>query len=263
MKRYFYVYRCFLKQYLKTLMEYRGDFIFGLFGFFLVQGTSLIFIGLVFNNIPDLKGWSFDEILFIYGFSQIPRGIDHIFTDYLWLFSRVSIVKGEVDRYLLRPLNPLFQVIATRFQPDGFGELVIGFILVIYTGVKLDLKVSVMFVIGFIIAVIGGTLIYTAIKLITASIAFWIKDSFSCMRIGYELAGFAKYPVSIYPGGIKGILTFIVPFAFTGYYPAAYLLGKINFLEGIMLTLVVGVIFILIAYYVWVKGLAAYESSGN
>lgn len=263
MKRYFYVYKCFLKQYLKTLMEYRGDFLFGLFGFLLVQGTSLIFIGLIFNNIPALKGWSFDEILFIYGFSQIPRGIDHIFTDYLWLFSRVSIVKGEVDRYLLRPLNPLFQVIATRFQPDGFGELIIGFILVIYTGIKLDLKIDFMFVLGFIIAVIGGTLIYTAVKLITASIAFWIKDSFSCMRIGYELGGFAKYPVSIYPGGIKGILTFIVPFAFTGYYPAAYMLNKESFFYGVILTLIVGIVFIGIAYFVWIKGLSAYESSGN
>ncbi|WP_436514234.1 ABC transporter permease [Clostridium thermobutyricum] len=263
MKRYLYVYKCFLKQYLKTLMEYREDFLCGLFGFLLIQATSLIFINLIFNNIPSLKGWTLNEILFIYGFSQIPRGIDHIFTDYLWMFSGGSIVKGEVDRYLLRPLNPLFQVIANRFQPDGFGELIIGFILVIYSGMKLGLTVNFIMIIAFIIAVIGGVFIYTGVKLITASMAFWIKNSFQCVRMGYELGGFAKYPVSIYPGGIRGILTFIVPFAFTGYYPAAYMLNKESFFKGIILTFIVGVIFIGVAYCVWLKGLSAYESSGN
>ena len=129
MKRYLKIYFKFLKQYIKTLMEYKEDFIYGMIGFFLIQGTSIIFINLIFDNIQSLKGWSFYEIIFIYGFSQIPRGIDHIFTDYLWIFSGNSIVRGEFDRYLLRPLNPLFQVIAERFQPEGFGELVVGFIV--------------------------------------------------------------------------------------------------------------------------------------
>ena len=81
MKRYIRLYKKFLQQYIKSLMEYRIDFILGLIGFVLVQMTGIIFLNLVFNCIPDLKGWSFYEILFIYGLAQIPRGIDHIFTD--------------------------------------------------------------------------------------------------------------------------------------------------------------------------------------
>lgn len=263
MKRYFKIYIQFLKQYIKTLMEYKEDFIYGLVGFFLIQLTSLIFIGLVFNNIQSLKGWTFYEIIFIYGFSQIPRGIDHVFTDYLWIFSGNSIRTGEFDRYLLRPLNPLFQVIAQRFQPEGFGELIVGFLLIIYSGIKLQIEVTPVKIIGFIIAVIGGTLIYTAIKLAAASIAFWTKTSFRHLQIAYELSGFAKYPVTIYPGMVKNLLTFIVPFAFTGFYPGAYLLGKESFFVGVILTLVVGAVAICVAYLIWLKGLSIYESVGN
>lgn len=88
MKRYARLYIKFMQQYIKSLLEYRGDFILGLVGFFFVQFVGIIFLQLVFNAIPSLSGWSFYEILFIYGFAQIPRGIDHVFTDYLWIFSQ-------------------------------------------------------------------------------------------------------------------------------------------------------------------------------
>lgn len=67
MRRYVRLYNQFLKQYLKSLMEYRADFVFGLIGFIFVQLTGVIFIQLIFSSIPSLNGWSYDEVLFIYG----------------------------------------------------------------------------------------------------------------------------------------------------------------------------------------------------
>ena len=128
--KYIKLYKKFFQQYVKVLIEYRASFILGLIGFFFGQLTGIIFIQLIFNSIPSLDGWSFYEIIFIYGMAQIPRGIDHVFTDYLWIFSWKTIVEGEFDRYLLRPINPLFQVIAQCVQPDGLGEIIIGTILV-------------------------------------------------------------------------------------------------------------------------------------
>lgn len=263
MKKYVRLYNSFLKQYLKSLMEYKTDFFIGLFGFLLIQGSGVIFLGLVFSSIPSLKGWSFYEILFIYGFAQIPRGIDHIFTDNLWIFGWKHIVQGEFDRYLLRPLNPLFQLLAERFQPDGFGEIIVGISLLIISSINLDLSFSFFTPIIFIFAVLGGTLIYTSIKLITSSLAFWFKNSMAFISMSYNLSDFAKYPVSIYPKTLKGIVTYIFPFAFTGFYPAAYFLGKETLFMGVILTCIMSVIFILIGYKVWLIGLRKYESAGN
>ena len=172
MKKYCKLYIKFLQQYIKTLIEYRADFILGLIGFLFVQSIGVIFIGLIFNNIPSLKGWSFYEILFIYGFAQIPRGIDHVFTDQLWIFSWQTIVEGKFDKYLVRPLNPLFQVIVEKFQPDGFGEIIIGSILLIFSWVKLGVEVTIIKMISLVIIIIFASFIYTAIKLAVASIAF-------------------------------------------------------------------------------------------
>ena len=190
MKRYLKLYRKFLEQYIKTLIEYRADFILGLIGFLLVQGIGIIFISLVFKSIPNLKGWSFYEILFIYGFAQIPRGIDHVFTDQIWMLSGRIIVQGEFDRYLVRPLNPLFQIIVEKFQPDGFGEIIVGTIILVTAWSKIGLEVTVGRIIALIFVILCGTVIYTAIKLAVASIAFWVKFAQSYLYMDYQLSTF-------------------------------------------------------------------------
>lgn len=263
MKRYLKLYNKFLQQYLKSLMEYRADFITGLIGFFFSQSTGVIFLTLIFNSIPNLQGWSFYEILFIYGFAQIPRGIDHVFTDNLWIFGWKHIVKGDFDRYLIRPLNPLFQLIAEKFQPDGFGEILVGTILVFFAGGNLGLTLSITKIILFLIAILAGTFIYTSIKLAAASLAFWVKISSPYISMTYQLSTFAKYPVSIYPSVIKNIVTYVVPFAFTGFYPASYFLGKGTAFMGIAVTCLIAFIFIIISYNIWNLGIKKYESSGN
>ncbi|MGL5541029.1 MAG: ABC transporter permease [Erysipelotrichaceae bacterium] len=263
MKRYVRLYGLFMQQYLKALMEYRGDFLFGLVGFLLIQSVGVIFLQLVFQSIPTLANWSFYEILFIYGFAQIPRGIDHLFTDYLWIFSWKTIVKGEFDRYLLRPLNPLFQIIAERFQPDGFGEIIVGVLLCTLSLQRLQIDLSALDWMWMGVSILFATGIYTAIKLSVASLAFWVKFAQSYLYMTYQLSNFVKYPITIYPDAMKFILTFLIPFAFTGYFPAAYFLGKGSFFYGVVLTGILAVVFLFLAYQVWLKGMKAYESAGS
>ena len=263
MRRYIRLYKQFLKQYLKSLIEYRVDFIFGLVGFIFVQLTGVIFIQLIFSSIPSLDGWSYYEVLFIYGLAQVPRGIDHVCTDNLWLLSGRIILQGGFDKYLLRPLNPLFHLLAERFQPDGFGEIIIGIILMITAWTKLNLEMTFSKLLILVSTILFATLIYTAIKLAVASISFWIKFAQSYLYMTYQLSTFTKYPLSIYPKAIKLMLTFIIPFAFTGYYPGAYFLGRESFFNGIVMTHVISVVSIFIAYFIWTQGLKKYESAGS
>lgn len=263
MMKYMRLYKRFFQQYVKVLIEYRASFVLGLIGFLFVQCTGIIFIQLIFKAIPSLDGWSFYEILFIYGMAQIPRGIDHVFTDYLWIFSWKTIVEGEFDRYLLRPINPLFQVISESVQPDGLGEIIIGVMLTVYSSSKMGIVFDGIKIPALIVVILFSTLIYTAVKLTFASVAFWAKSSFSYLFMTYQISSFAKYPVGIYPGIVKAVLIGIIPFAFTGYYPAAYFLGRESFGIGIMMTIVVSLIAICIAYKIWTVGIKSYESAGS
>ena len=263
LRRYMRLYGMFLAQHLKAMMHSRMDFFVGFLAFFLIQFGGLAFIALVFQQIPTLMGFGFFELLFIYGFANIPRGIDHMFTDYLWLLAGHVVVDGEFDRYLLRPLPPLFQIIAQRFQPDGIGEVAIGLVLLIYASMKLALTWSLGKLVTLIGMILLATLIYTSIKLILASLAFWIKRSQSILFLFYSTSEFAKYPLEIYHKAIRSTLTFIVPFALTAYIPAAYFLGRLSLLEALLKMGGMATALTLLGVFVFNRGVRIYESVGN
>lgn len=262
-KKYVRLYIKFLAQYLKILMEYRTDFLIGLMGFLVTQGTGIAFLYIVFQRIPSLNGWGFDEILFIYGFAQLPRGFDHLFTDNLWLLAGRIVVRGDFDRYLLRPINPLFHLIAEVFQPDAFGELIVGFALIIVSSARLHLVFGFKQILLIIFTVFCGAIIYTSIKLFFASFSFWIKFSQSILFMNYSMSDFAKYPITIYAKPIRMILTYIMPFAFTAFFPASYFVGKIDIATAAGGTFLAAAAAFAIAYTTWLKGIKAYESAGN
>lgn len=262
-KRYLKLYGMFLSQYLKAVMHSRTDFLIGFLAFFLIQFGGIAFIALVFRQIPDLMGWSFYDLLFIYGFANIPRGIDHMFTDYLWLLAGNVIVQGEFDRYLLRPIHPLFQIIAQRFQPDGIGEMIIGILLVVYAASKGGIEFTAGKIILLIVMVIFSTIIYTSIKLILASIAFWTKRSQSILFMFYSMSEFSKYPLAIYHKFIRTFITYIVPFALTAYIPASYFLGESSLMGSLGLTVSISLIALALGLFIFSRGIKQYESVGN
>lgn len=263
MRRYLDIYKDFIVQYIKILMQSKANFFIGFIGFVFSQASGILFLTIIFSQIPNLNGWSFYEILFIYGFAQLPRGLDHLYSDYIWMFSMEVIIKGEFDRYLLRPLNPLFQVLAERFQLDALGELFVGAVIVIISIINLDITVTFLGILSFILVIIAGSIIYTAIKLFFASFAFWMKDSYPILNIVYMFSDFTKYPNSIYSKGVQALLSFIIPFAFTAFIPASYFLNKASFAYAVIGTCFIAIISFAIAYAVWLKGMKAYESSGN
>lgn len=223
-KRYFCLYRVLIKQFFKMLVQSKVDFLMGLFGFFFTQVLGIAFLYLIFDKIPSLNGWTLSQLIFIYGFAQIPRGIDHLFTDNIWLVAWRMVVNGDFDRYMLRPMNVFFQIICEKLQPDAIGELLIGTILIIMSLSKGIVIVDGVHIVMFIVSVIAGAVIYTSVKLFFASLSFWIKRSGPFLQVAYEMADFAKYPVEIYSKPIQFILTFVIPFAFVAYFPASYFL---------------------------------------
>ena len=262
-KRYFRLYRVLIKQFFKTLVQSKVDFLMGLFGFFFTQVLGIAFLYLIFDKIPSLNGWALSQLIFIYGFAQIPRGIDHLFTDNIWLVAWRMVVNGDFDRYMLRPMNVFFQIICEKLQPDAVGELLIGTILIIMSFSKGIVIVDGMHIVMFIVSVIAGAVIYTSIKLLFASLSFWIKRSGPFLQVAYEMADFAKYPVEIYSKPIQFILTFVIPFAFVAYFSASYFLIQKSALTTVGIECLIAVILSILAYSIFKIGISKYESAGN
>ena len=261
MKKYQRMHLIFIRQYIKQIMEYKVDFVVGVLGVFLTQGLNLLFLNVIFQHIPSLEGWTFQEIAFIYGFSLIPKGLDHLFFDNLWALGQRLVRKGEFDKYLTRPINPLFHILVETFQIDALGELLVGCILLGTTVSSIAWTLPKFLI--FLVCIPFATLIYTSLKIATASIAFWTKQSGAMIYIFYMFNDFAKYPISIYNSFLRWLISFIVPFAFTAYYPASYFLQGKNGLFDIGGLILISLVFFFISLKLWDRGLDAYESAGS
>lgn len=248
--------------YLRRLMEYRADFLIGTVSFFVAVSVQALTISMVFRQVPVVQGWRYEEVLFLLGFSLIPRGLDHLFTDNLWELGRKFVQRGEFFKYLIRPVDPLFYLISERFfYPEGLGQLLAGISITGYAAMMLDLHLSVPKLAAAAGLVICGAMIYMAIKLVFASLAFWTVVSLPAMAAVYELSSFVKYPLDIYSGAVRLLLTWVIPFAFTAYVPVTYLLFDRT--DLIFWTPLVAVISLAIALTIWRKGLAVYEATGS
>ena len=271
--RYIKVYFHFLAQHLKSLMEYRVDFFIGILSFVFTQEAGIIFLEVLVKKTGILN-WNYYELLVIYGLFQIPRGLDHLFTDNLWLISRY-VRMGLFDKYLIKPVNVLFHIIAERFQPEAFGELIVGIFVLALALPKLAIEVTFGKIVYLIIFIIIGAVIYTSIKLITSSLAFWTKDSQPIVSVTYNVATFTKNPIEIYPAPIRFLLVHVLPFGFTSYFPSVFLLNKMEGNLGLdwilvktpagllVQALVICILFVGISLIVWNAGLRNYESAGS
>lgn len=264
MHRYIKLYGIYIKKAIKSRLEYKNDSILGIISFLITNVVSFLTLTFVISSIPSLGSWTMSELGFLYGFAMMPRAIDHLFSDSLWYVGYWYVRNGLMDQYLTRPVNVLFQVIAEVFQPEAFGEMLLGIILLITCGLNVTFIWSIGSVVMLLVAITFGSLIITSLKIMTCSVAFWTKTSGVLMNMIYSFADFAKYPITIYHPIIRIIMSFIIPFGLIISIPIETLInGTYNPWIISLLIICVSVIFFLVAYFVWNRGLKHYDSSGS
>ncbi len=262
MRRYLLLYWAFLRQRFKTLLEYRANFLIGASSTIFLQTAGLLTIWVVMSQIPDLNGWSLDELLLIYGLLMLAKSLNHMFADNLWTLGQVYIRTGGFDRFLVRPINPLFHLLADRFNHEGIGYFLIGAALVINSSVALGIDWTLLNLLYLLLAVVSGGVIFMALNLITSVTAFFMTMSTPVMWAVHDTNEFAKFPLTIYHKAIGLALTWLLPFGFASFYPASYLLGR-NTTVLVWLGPVVAAVLLFIGYRLWLFGLRHYASTGS
>jgi ABC-2 type transport system permease protein len=262
MAHYLRLYGDFLLMRFKILMEYRVNFIIGASSTVFLQVSSLLTIWVVMSQVPSLNGWSLDEVLLIYGLVTLAKSINHMFADNLWTIGRQYIRSGAFDRFLVRPIDPLFHLLADRFCHDGIGNFLVGSLLVARSVQRLGIASSPLNLLLLVVAVLSGGAIFIALNMITGTSAFWLMDAVPVMRVVFDFHLFAQYPLNIYPRAVNILLTWLIPYGFTSFYPASQLLGRQAGWLAWFSPLVAAVLMIA-AYQVWKFGLKHYTSTGS
>jgi len=252
---------------LLTMLEYRANFVMWAFFTIIYHGTAIVALWVTLRNFPSINGWNFRETAFMYGLWMLGHSLHNT------LFTGVGSVpefvrEGRFDRFLVRPLDPLFQAITVPQQvwPDELILAVIYFcVATAFAGVRVDW----IFVLYVPLVAVGGALIDFGINLAIATASFWFTriDSLRWVFMSLEQE-FSRYPISIYQRGVRVALTFVLPFAFMNYFPATYLLHKSE--DGLhlnpaigLLTPLVGALCVAVAYAFWRVGIDRYQGTGS
>lgn len=275
MRKIMRLHLIFIKQDLKKIMEYKVDFLLGAIGFLMTQAVQIFCLGIIFSAIPALcvksngaviDSWTFNEVLFIYGFSLIPKGIDHLLYDNLWGLGYWIVDKGDFDKYLTRPIYSWFYVLCEKFCVDALGDLIVGVALIVYSLMSMPSQtvsnINPLRIIPIMLVMPFAIMIFTSIKTGTAAISFWTKRSGHITHMCYMTNEFAKYPAKIYNTFVKTVITYILPFALTAYYPAIYLLRG-EAVWSLFVTVIVSAVLFFISQLIWRRGISAYESAGS
>jgi len=263
MRRHFELLVAYLAQYAKVRMSYRADFLIGLATSLVATIFAFGFLLVLFTKIPRLAGWRFEEILFLYGFSLVPFGLFNIISLNLYDFGNNYIIEGKFDRVLLRPVSSLFQVIFEAFRIESFHEVAVGLVAVGWAARRLALDWSWFDVALLLFFGICGGVIYASVFLILSSASFWFEDRIGIHPPVWNMIAFGRYPLSIYSGFIRFLLSWIIPFGFASFYPTTRLLGRAEFRPYAPLVPVITAVFLGLALWTWSRGVRNYASTGS
>jgi ABC-2 type transport system permease protein len=255
------LYVTYLRCLLKSWAQYRADFALAMTASLIHDGARVIFLSVIFDTIHQLKGWSFHEIMLIFGLMVTARSLANGFVD---VPHRISfyIQRGDMDRLLVRPPAPLFQIAGEDgVNLAAFGRIVVGAATILFALSKLELPWWGILYLP--LAILSGTLIMFSVQLLMACLSFWFTNVISLMQTMAWMNQFGLYPVSVYALPLRFLFTWLLPYAMMGFYPAAFLLrGDEYRLYGLLAPLV-GFLFFGLSLLFWRVALRRYQSTGS
>lgn len=222
--------------------------------FMILNNTCMLIQWIVLYSLKsDIGGYSFKQILLLWGFAAGSYGISRFFFSNAFNLAS-TITNGKLDAYLVQPKNVLLATITSSVTVSALADILYAYIMYVLHG--FTLKGLLLFT----FFIITGGLILTAISIILNSFSFWFTNTEAFADIGNALMNnFDTYPEGIFKGITKWLLFTIIPVGIVTYLPVK-LMSQFQ-LHLFFLCLGATCLFIFLAFFFFYKGLKRYSGS--
>lgn len=218
------------------------------------NATFLVQWMILFRLRGDVGGYTFREIMLLWGLVAASFGLSHI------LFARVFslsdlIINGKLDAYLVQPKNVLVSVITSATDVSAIGDFLYGIVVVLLC----DPGVGGFFL--FLLFTVTGAVVFTAFALLLGSLSFWfVRMDMLQNQMVMGIVSFGTYPDGIFKGISRFLLYFMIPVGMAVWYPVHVI---VRFDAGMFFTVVVyAALLSVVSVAVFYRGLRRY-ASGN
>ena len=260
MIRHYRIFRTFFAAEIQNELAYRMNFLLGIFEMFLVVGTSLGAILVLFTQAKTLNGWTLPEMIALTGvYYLIQGGVNLVFApSFEKLMEQVRL--GTLDFTLLKPANSQFLVSTRHISIVRLVDLVMGLAVIGVGLVLLGAAVTVGSAVAFLVTLACGVACVYALLLSLVTLAFWFVRVDNIMAIFWAFTDAGRFPIDLYPGWLRVTLATVVPIGIAVTVPAEAISGRLS--AESFLAMVAGTsVAVTFASWFWRRGLHSYTGA--
>jgi len=228
MPRYLKVLRLFWSTAIAAEMEYRINFIISAFSSLGNLVGSIFGLFLFYRTGYTFTGWSWEAALVVLGFFTLLQGFASTFLAPNLNQIVRHVQEGTLDFVLLKPIRSQFWLSVHTLSPWGIPDLIVGLLIIVYAGTKLNLGIDKYLLTIFPLAC--SVVILYSLWFILGATTIWFVKIYNVTEVlkGFLEAG--RYPITSYPAAYRFFFTFVVPVTFLTTVPAQAMLGQIQFI---------------------------------
>jgi ABC-2 type transport system permease protein len=255
------VLRAFLSLGLLNFLQYRSDFAISLLNSGVGLITQVLALSVVFSATADLRGWGPYDLLVLVGIHFFLSGLIGIVMRPSMEALMEGIRLGTFDFLLIKPADSQLLASTQVVAPQAATDVVVGVGVVVFAMTRLQVALGPLDVALFLVMLLSGLVIVYSFLLLLATFAFWFVKLENVLVIFQALFGNAgRWPVTIFPPGLRVFLTFVVPVAFAVTVPAQALTGQLDLTTG-LLAVVVALVFFAGSRVFWLVALRHYTGA--
>ncbi len=241
-------------------MQYRANFFIQLINSLIALGTGLVAIALVYSHTQDLGGWTQPELLAVMGVHILVGGIVRTFVQPNMNRLMEDVMQGTLDYALTRPADSQLLASIREVSIWQLVDVLIGIAVVGWSVHEVSGTVGLVTASTFVVAITCGSVILYCIWLIATTSAFKVIRIDNLVQLMNGIYEAGRWPVTVYPGWLRGTLTFLIPLAFAITVPAEIVSRKIGPIE-IGWALLITILFALAARLAWHWGIKSYNGA--
>lgn len=258
--KYIRVYFVCVRTAFAQAAAYRADFILGSFITLLSNILFPLVTILIYANGAEFPGWNMWEVLLIQSIYSMACGISSMVLGSVVWVTMDHIRGGSFETVLLKPISPLFFIMASNFDVQSMGLFLGGLIMTCIAAAHTGIA-GLGAVICFLLLFLAGLMVLCGMNLLMAAISFkWVGNS-RIPEIFDSISSFGKYPLTIFPKTVQIISALVIPVAVIGFFPASALLGRLEWTA--FLSLIPCVLFLNFGIWIYNKMIRLYEGVGG
>jgi len=241
-------------------MAYRANFFTQIFQAVISLTLALGGLAVVFNQTDSLAGWRPAELTALVGIYLLVGGLINLMIQPSMQRFMEDIRLGTLDFMILKPEDVQFLISVRQIEIWKIIDVLLGAGVLIVALAQLGEQIGLFQAATFGVALVaGGTIVYS-FWMILATCAFWFVKTENILVIFQAMYNAGRWPVTIYPGWLQVILTFLVPITFAVTVPAEALTGRLT-LQTLLLAIALAFVLFFIARRFWQYGIRFYSGA--